>query len=157
MFLCKECLKDYLVGTVRGYEPLKESTLVGMPLSYGPCEDCHEMKYCYDIHHISLAHKDSEYARRNVAFRTVTVEGIDRALQRGHKRVTYTRDEHNIFTVEGEGGELLTYYQRKWSDNYHFVSFDNTQPGSLVRMYGTFREESDAAVFFYDILRKLCG
>ena len=61
MFICEDCIKNYIIDGVKWNESPR---LIFYLRSKGPCEDCHEVKLCYDLPHNSYYHKDSEYAKR---------------------------------------------------------------------------------------------
>ena len=54
MFICADCIKDYIIDL-----PLEV-----LCISYGNCEDCKEIKPCYDVPHNDYMHKDSLMAKR---------------------------------------------------------------------------------------------
>ncbi len=159
MFLCKNCLeKNYLVETPRGLEPWTEDSWVGLPASYGPCEDCRKVHPCYDIHSSRLMHKDSDYAKLYLNPNFVTITGVDRIIASGSKKVTYTRDEHNFFSINGENGELLTYFPiMDGKQGYRVIFSDFGDLDNFRGEEGTFKDEDKAAEMFYRILRKLCA
>ena len=56
VFLCEECIKDYYIDIPKLVLEHMRST--------GPCEDCHEVKLCYDVPHGKYMQKDSPMAQR---------------------------------------------------------------------------------------------
>ena len=60
MFICEDCVKNYMIDDV---EWNKSTRLLFASRSNGPCEDCHKNRLCYDLPHDTYYHKNSIYAK----------------------------------------------------------------------------------------------